>query len=465
MNELPLTITEAAAWLRDGRTTSVALTTAMQARADALDPVLGTYLSRCDEAALAAAERADADLASGRDRGPLLGVPVGIKDILATDDCPTTAQSLVLDPAWGDQGDATAVARLRDAGAVVTGKTSTMEFAIGLPDPEKPFPVPRNPWLTSAWAGGSSSGTASGVSAGMFLGGIGTDTGGSIRMPSALCGITGLKPTWGRVPKAGVVPLASTLDHVGPMARSARDCALLLSAMAGYDPSDPCSADVPVTDYVAALDGTLAGLRIGVEREHHTRAPMVDPVAAERFEDAVQMLEKAGASVVEITMDLWEAVNEATIVTTFAEAFAVHRRNLQTRWSDYGSFTRTMVATGAFYTANDYVQAQRVRQAGRQEIAKLLADVDVIAGLTVGAGAPPVEGLDFASTLLLPVFTAVWDGLGLPTVSVPVGFTDAGLPVGMQLSAGAWNEALVLRVADAYQQLTDWHLALPPVLA
>ncbi|HVA86292.1 MAG TPA: amidase, partial [Candidatus Saccharimonadales bacterium] len=329
--------------------------------------------------------------------------------------------------------------------------------------PEKPFPVPRNPWLTSAWSGGSSSGTANGVSAGLFLGGIGTDTGGSIRMPSALCGITGLKPTWGRVPKSGCLPLASTLDHVGPMARSARDCAVLLNAMAGRDRTDPGSADQPVPDYVAALDGSVAGLRIGVEREHHTRAAMVDPRAAELLEEAVATLEKAGASVVEITMDLWEAVNEATIITTFSEGFAVHRRNLQTRWSDYGSFTRTMLATGAFYTATDYVQAQRVRQAGRNEVAALLADVDVIAGLTTGAGAPPVEGLDFASTLMLPVFTAVWDGLGLPTVSAPIGFTDAGLPIGMQLSAGPWDEAIVLRVADAYQQLTDWHLTEPPL--
>jgi len=463
MSELPRTISEAAAWLREGRITSVELTSAMQSRADRLDPVLGTYLSRCDEAALAASARADAALAAGRAHPDLLGIPLAVKDILSTDDCPTTGQSLVLDRTWGDQGDAPAVARLRKTGAVLMGKTSTMEFAIGLPDPEKPFPIPRNPWLTSAWSGGSSSGTANGVSAGLFLGGIGTDTGGSIRMPAALCGITGLKPTWGRVPKSGCLPLASTLDHVGPMARSARDCALLLNAMAGPDPTDPDSADQPVPDYVAALDGSVAGLRIGVEREHHTRAAMVDPRAAELLEEAVTTLEKAGASVVEITMDLWEAVNEATIITTFSEGFAVHRRNLQTRWSDYGAFTRTMLATGAFYTATDYVQAQRVRQAGRQEVAALLADVDVIAGLTTGAGAPPVEGLDFASTLMLPVFTAVWDGLGLPTVSVPVGFTAAGLPIGMQLSAGPWDEATVLRVADAYQQLTDWHLAEPPV--
>ena len=459
----PMTIADAAAALRAGEITSTELTTAMLAHADELDPVLGTYLFRTDAAALAAAAQADADLAAGRDLGPLHGIPLAVKDILATADAPTTAQSLILDPAWGAQAEAPAVTRLRAAGAVLTGKTSTMEFAIGLPDPDKPFPVPRNPWLTSTWAGGSSSGTANGVAAGMFFGGIGTDTGGSIRMPSALCGITGLKPTWGRVPKSGCVPLASSLDHVGPIARSAHDCALLLNAMAGHDRTDPLSAEVAVPDYTSALGGTLEGVRIGVERDHHTRAPFVDPSAAARFEEAVEVLSKAGADVVEISMTLWDAVNEATIVTTFAEAFTYHRTNLAARWEDYGRFTRAMVATGAFYSASDYVQAQRARQAGRVEVLRLLADVDVIACLTVGAGAPTVEGLDFGSTLLLPVFTAVWDGLGFPAMSVPIGLTDAGLPVGMQLCAGPWEEGKVLAAGHAFQQVSDWHLATPPL--
>jgi aspartyl-tRNA(Asn)/glutamyl-tRNA(Gln) amidotransferase subunit A len=440
---------------------SVELTKQTLAQADRLDAQLGTYLYRCDESALAAAARADEDFASGKDAGPLQGIPLAVKDILSTSDCPTTAQSLALDPDWGQRGDAPAVARLRQAGAVLTGKTSTMEFAIGLPDRNKPFPVPRNPWLTSTWAGGSSSGTANGVAAGMFFGGIGTDTGGSIRMPSALCGVTGLKPTWGRVPKSGCVPLASTLDHVGPIGRTAHDCALMLNVMAGHDLSDDCSADVAVPNYTRALTGSVQGLRIGVERDHHTRAPMVDPSAADRFEEAIATLAEAGADIVEVSMGLWDAVNEATIITTFGEAFAYHQTNLQRRWEDYGVFTRTMVATGAFYSATDYVQAQRVRRAGRREVLELLRSVDVIAGLTSGAGAPPVEGLDFASVLMLPVFTAVWDGLGFPTMSVPIGFTSAGLPVGMQLSAGPWDESRVLAVGDAYQQLTDWHRRMP----
>jgi aspartyl-tRNA(Asn)/glutamyl-tRNA(Gln) amidotransferase subunit A len=207
------------------------------------------------------------------------------------------------------------------------------------------------------------------------------------------------------------------------------------------------------------------GLRIGIERDHHTRAPLVDPSAAALLEEAVACLAGAGSEVVEVSMDLWEAVNEATIITTFSEAFTYHKHNLRTRWNDYGAATRLMVSTGAFYRATDYVQAQRVRQAGRLETRRILESVDVIVGLTVGAGAPPVDGIDFASVLALPVFTAVWDGLGFPTISVPIGFTDDGLPVGMQLSAGPWDEAKVLAVAHAYQCLTDWHLAVPPICA
>jgi aspartyl-tRNA(Asn)/glutamyl-tRNA(Gln) amidotransferase subunit A len=463
VNSRPATIADVGAALRRGDLTSVALVESLIAVADKFDPQLGTYLARCDEEALAAARRADDELAAGRDRGPLHGVPLAVKDILSTEDCPTTAQSLVLDPEWGSRGDATVVSRLRAAGAVITGKTSTMEFAIGLPDPDKPFPVPRNPWLTSTWSGGSSSGTANGVAAGLFFGGIGTDTGGSIRMPSALCGITGLKPTFGRVSKAGCLPLAPSLDHVGPMARSARDCALMLEVMAGADRHDPNASDLPVPDYAAALDGSVQGLRIGVERDHHTRAENVDPSASARLEEALEVLAGRGAEVVEVSMGCWNELNEATLITTLAEGFAYHRTDLQQRWEDYGCYTRVMLGVGAFYTASDYIQAQRIREVGRREVLRILDSVDVIAGLTVGAGAPPVEGLSFASVLTMPVFTAVWDGTGFPTVSVPIGFTTAGLPIGMQLSARPWDEAGVLRVADAYQQATTWHLAKPPV--
>jgi len=465
--DLPLTLAGACAALRAGQVTSVQLTEAALARADSIDPVIGCYLYRSDEAALARAEQADRELAHGNDRGPLHGIPLGVKDIVATADCPTTAQSLVLDPAWGEQGDAPVVARLRAAGAVLTGKTSTMEYAIGLPDPSKPFPVPRNPWNPDRWAGGSSSGTASGVATGLFYGGVGTDTGGSIRMPAALCGITGLKPTFGRVPKAGVVPLAWSLDHVGPMARTARDCALLLDVMAGHDPRDPASLDAPTPSggYTAALGRSLDGVRVAVQRKHHVDAPFVDPSAIARFEEAIEALAEGGAVVEEVDIPAFDILNEAVAPLLFPEAFAYHRPTLQTRWDDYFRTTRLMVASAVFYTATDYVQARRVRNHVRAEVDRLLERFDVIATPTAGAGAPAADGLDFATALMLPVFTSPWNALGLPAISVPCGFTHDGLPVGLQLGGRHLDESKVLRVADAYQQLTDWHTRVPNVRA
>jgi len=463
MSEIPDTLAAAAAALRAGTVSSVELTVASIERADRFDEQLGTYLCRADDAALQAAKQADAELEAGHDRGPLHGIPVGVKDIVATADLPTTAQSLVLDPRWGERDDAVVVARLRAAGAVITGKTTTMEFAIGLPDPTKPFPIPRNPWASDRWAGGSSSGTANGVAAGMFWAGIGTDTGGSIRMPSALCGITGLKPTFGRVPKSGVVPLSWSFDHVGPMARTARDCALMLDVIAGHDRSDPLSADVGTDPCAATLDGSVAGLRIGVLRHHHVDAPFVDPSAIAAFEAALAALAAGSAQVEEIDVPAWDILNEACLPIFMSEALTYHRQTLTERWEDYGSYTRQMVASALFYTAVDHVQAQRVRHFVAKEVDRIFEDFDVIATPTAGAGAPLVANLDFVGALTLPVFTAPWNALGLPTISTPCGFTSDGLPVGLQLAGRRFAESTVLRAADGYQSLTDWHTRRPPL--
>jgi len=244
--ELPSTIADAAAALRSGTLTSAALTTELLARTDALDETLGTYVSRFDDSALVAAAQADADFAAGIDRGPLQGIPIAVKDIIAARAGATTACSKVLDRDWGRGTDAPVVARLRAEGAVITGKTATMEFAMGAPDADGPFPIHRNPWDLDRWPGGSSAGTGTGVSAGLILGGLGSDTGGSVRIPAALCGISGLKPSYGLVPKSGVVPLGYSLDTVGPMARTARDCALILQTIAGESADDPTSVDRPV---------------------------------------------------------------------------------------------------------------------------------------------------------------------------------------------------------------------------
>ncbi|WP_329410424.1 amidase [Nocardia vinacea] len=457
----PVTIADAAAALRSGETTSVELTRSLLSTADACDETLGIYLARFDETALSAAEVADAELSAGIDRGPLHGIPLAIKDIIATADGPTTAQSLVLDPEWGRQGDAPVVSRLRSAGAVITGKTTTMEFAIGAPDPAKPFPIPRNPWNLEHWAGGSSSGMGNGIAAGALLGGLGTDTGGSIRFPAANCGITGLKPTFGRVPKTGCVPLGYSYDHIGPMARSAEDCALLLQAIAGHEPGDPSSADMPVDGYISGLTPSLAGLRIGFDPTFGRTTPC-DPALAGLIDAALAELGAAGASVVEVRLPLFEEMETVARLGLQAEGFAHHRHGLRTRWEEYAQGTRLSLVPGALISGADYVQAQRVRRIGCDALNALFADIDLAVTPTSVRGAPRLDDMNWG-TIADPLRTSYWDAAGNPAISVPMGFTASGLPLGLQIAGRPFAESTVLAAGYAFQHRTRWHLMTPSV--
>jgi aspartyl-tRNA(Asn)/glutamyl-tRNA(Gln) amidotransferase subunit A len=464
MTALPLTVTEAADALRAGQVTSVDMTLAMMSRADTIDPQIGAYVTRLDDTALAAAEQADKDFANGIDKGPYQGIPIGIKDILATADGPTTANSLILDRAWGEGKDGPVVARLKAAGAVITGKLVTMEFATGAADATKPFPVPKNPWNLDTWPGGSSSGTGNGVAAGLFYAGIGTDTGGSIRLPAAFCGISGLMPTFGRVPKSGCVPLGYSLDHIGPMARSARDCADFLAVIAGYHPSDESCADRPVDDYVSGLSGDLTGLTIGVERAHHF-PDGTDPALAATFDAAVAALTGRGAHVVDVELPYYAETVAAAMATSFSEALAYHRNDLQTRWEEYFDSTRIAVSFGAFVQAADFVQAQRVRRLAQQRLAEVFTGVDAIVTPTTAIGAPPLSEMTPGGVFeaLRLIFTTYWDAVGNPALVVPMGFTADGLPLSLQIAGKPFDEATILKIGDAYQTVTDWHLAVPPI--
>jgi aspartyl-tRNA(Asn)/glutamyl-tRNA(Gln) amidotransferase subunit A len=460
----PVTLTDAAAALRSGAVTSIELTEAAIARADRFDGELGTYLARFDETALAAAERADAELAEGVDRGPLHGIPFGVKDILAAAEGPTTAQSLILDPAWGAGRDAPVVARLRAAGAVITGKVTTMEFACGMVDPTKPFPIPRNPWDSRTWPGGSSSGTGNGVAAGMFFAGLGTDTAGSIRIPAAFCGVTGLMPTFGRVPKSGCAPLGYSLDHVGPLARSARDCASVLEVIAGHHPSDPDCVDLPFSP--PDFTGSLEGLRIGVVREHHF-PERSDPALGTVFDEALATFTSLGATLTEVALPYWHEMLTANLVTMCAEALAYHRNDLVERWADYFASTRLLLARGALVSGADYVQAQRVRRVAQDAVARLFEEVDVIVCPTTALPAPrydeitDAEGTIDVEAMFEFIFTQYWDCVGNPVLAVPMGFTATGLPLSMQLAGPAFAEASILSTGDAFQQATDWHRRVP----
>jgi aspartyl-tRNA(Asn)/glutamyl-tRNA(Gln) amidotransferase subunit A len=459
---LPLTISAAAARLRDGSLTATDLVRTVLARADALDGPLGTYITRLDDSALAAAAKADEELAAGLDKGPLHGIPIGIKDIIAAEGGSTTAQSLILRPEFGAQGDAPVIARLRAAGAVITGKTTTMEYACGMPDPAKGFPMPRNAFGLDYWPGGSSSGSGSGVAAGMFLGALGTDTGGSVRLPAAWSGISGLKQTFGRVPKSGCTPLGYCFDNIGPMTRSAFDCALMLNVLAVHDESDACSADVPVHDYAAALTGDIEGLRIGIDSSVLELASC-DPEIAALTRAAVTTLAEAGAAVREIKIPLREEIETVVLAAQFAEAFAYHRTDLRTRWTDYGGHTRAAIGRGALITSADFVQMQRVRRAAVRAAARMFRDVDLI--LTPTTLVPPIAPLGpNLADVISGILTPYWNGVGYPAISIPMGLTSAGLPAGLELAGRPFEEVTVLNAAHAFQLRTGHHLTESPVV-
>jgi aspartyl-tRNA(Asn)/glutamyl-tRNA(Gln) amidotransferase subunit A len=463
MPHIPLTIKDAAGALRGGHITSLELTTASLDRIEQLNPRLGAFIAVTADTALAAARQADSDFEHGVDKGPLQGIPLGVKDIIATRDAPTTANSHILDPAWGDGWDAPVVERLRSVGAVIVGKTVTSEFACGAPDPDKGFPMPKNPWNLEHSAAGSSAGSSIGVAAGLILGALGTDTGGSVRGPAAANGHTGLKVTFGRVPKFGCVPLSYSLDSIGPMARTAWDCAALLAVMAGYDPRDPTAAQVPVADYPAALTGQIEGLRIGVPTPYFFDSADLDPEVKAAVLEGVQVLARAGADVREVSLPNADVAKTANNVTMTAEAFAYHHEDLSARWDEYGRYTRTVITRGALYSAPDYAQAQRVRAYFKKVVAGVMADLDVLITPTSLKPAEKIADMDMQTRMLGISFTGVWNLIGLPALALPCGFSSTGLPLSMQIVGKPFDESTVLRTGDAYQHQVNWHLRVPPI--
>jgi len=461
MTDLPSTIVEAGEWLRSRRLSSLELTQAQLDNAAAAQDTLAAFITIAHDSALAAARQADQERASGIDRGPLHGIPIGVKDIIATVDAPTTANSRVMDPAWGDGHDATVMTKLRAAGAIMLGKLGLNEYAIGFPDPDTGFRIPKNPWDLERFPGGSSSGTGAAVAGGLILGGLGTDTGGSIRGPSSFCGITGIKATFGLVSKEGCVPLGYSLDNIGPMTHTVRDCALMLQAMAGFDPADPCSVNRPVANMLAGLDGNLTGVRIGVPREYFFDVPELDPEVRQAVLDAIDGMAVEGATLVDISIPHAAIARHAQRVIMFGEAYAYHEPDLQAHPELYGKYTRQNIRQGAFFSAADYVQAQRVRSIIKAETIQALSEVDVLVTPTMLSTAPTFAGYDFESMMKQPTFTGIWNLTGSPAISICCGFSKAGLPIGMQLVGKAFDEPTMFKVGDAYQAITDWHLAVP----
>jgi aspartyl-tRNA(Asn)/glutamyl-tRNA(Gln) amidotransferase subunit A len=463
------TVTELARMVTSKEVSPVAVVETFLGRIAARDATLKAFITVTADEALEAARRAEAELAAGRARGALHGVPIGVKDLFDTAGVKTTGGSKILADRV-PRGDATVVARLKAAGAIVIGKLNMHEFAYGPEGLNAHYGTARNPWDAgrARIAGGSSSGSGVAVAAGLAPATLGSDTGGSIRIPAALCGITGIKPTYGRVSRHGVLPLAWTMDHAGPMARTAADCALLLGVMAGHDPADLSTSPRPVPDYVSALTGDVRGLRVGLLRDFFV-AGSAPPVAG-AVEDAARLLERLGAVVDEVNLATVGHVAAASFAIVAAEALAYHAEWLRARPTDYQPDVRERLKMGAFVTGVHYVRGQQVRELVRREIDAVLATHDVLLAPSTPFAAPvlgetetQLNGVTTDVRSQLIRLTRPFNFSGHPACSVPCGFTPDGLPIGMQIVGRSFDEGTVLRVADAYQRATDWLSRRPPL--
>ncbi|HUA53978.1 MAG TPA: amidase [Candidatus Sulfotelmatobacter sp.] len=455
-----LTIAEAARRIAAKQLSPVELTQQCLARIKALDGTLNAFIRVTEERALADAKAAEAAIMKSGPKGPLHGIPFGHKDIYCTKGIPTTAHSKLLQD-HVPREDATTVRLLAEAGVVLMGKLATHEFAFGGPSFDLPWPPARNPWNPDHFTAGSSSGTGAAVAAGLVLGGTGSDTGGSIRGPAALCGIAGIKPTYGLCSRAGILPLAFSLDHAGPMAWTVEDCAILLQAMAGYDPTDPASADRKVPDFRAELGQGAKGLRIGVVRHFHEVDHRVSDATLTGIEGALDFFRKSGASVRDVTLTPlahWHGCNFLILVT---EAWALHEPWMRTRFGDYGELLRDRMGLGAFVTGTDYMQALRRRRELCDEMAAAMADIDILVTASQPGEAPRIDAVSKWATFEKPGFTSTFNLTGYPAISVCTGFGAGGLPVSMQLAAKPFREPTLFRAAHAYEQAMPWRQRRP----
>ena len=445
---------EAAALLRARKASSVELVRACIAKIERLDATLVAFISRTLDQAEATAAQADRDLARGVDRGPLHGIPVALKDLYDARGEITTAGSKIYAANMASE-DSAVTAKLRAGGAVLLGKTNLHEWAFGVTNQNPHFGNAKNPWDQSRIPGGSSGGAAIAVATGMCFVAPGSDTGGSIRIPAALCGVAGIKPTYGRISLRGVVPLSWSLDHAGPLARSVRDLAITLQALAGYDALDPISVDVPVDDYVSRLDDGVKGLRILVPAGYFFDD--IDAEIGRAVRDAARTLASLGATLVDDTLPRTHQLKDTQRGILWIDAATFHRDRMRERPQDFGADVLQRLRAGESITGAETAQARRDQTEIRRAWIRVLSDVDLILTPTTPLPAPPREGQDaVAAAIRMTSNTAPFNFTGLPAVSVPCGFTAGGLPIGLQLAAAPWQEALLLRAARAYEAATDW---------
>jgi aspartyl-tRNA(Asn)/glutamyl-tRNA(Gln) amidotransferase subunit A len=456
-----LTLEDAAALVREGRVSPADLTEACLARIEAVEPRLNAFVTVTTDLARAQAREATAEIKSGRYRGPLHGIPVAVKDLFATQGIRTTAGSRILAD-WIPDEDATVVRKLREAGAVLLGKLGMHEFAYGVSSVNPHFGDVHNPWDATKIPGGSSGGSAVAVTAGEAYATLGSDTGGSIRIPASLCGCVGLKPTFGRASLFGAIPLAWSLDHPGPLARTVRDVAIATAAIAGFDPRDPISAERPVPDFLAGIDRGARGLRVGVPTDHVW--DQCDPAIAGSVRGAIDALARAGAEIVEIRWPRAAEYAAASNAVVGVEARAYHEGSFPGRSADYGPLIRARLAAQGDVDALTYARSMRLLLEARAGAAdRDLEGVDVLAMPTVPSRAWTIEE---AKNIPRPSewtrITRIFDLTGQPAISVPCGIDPDGIPIGLQFAARMWDEAAALRAARAYE-LVRGPFPLPPL--
>ncbi|MCB1019385.1 MAG: amidase [Acidobacteria bacterium] len=464
--ELPLkTIRELSALLRKGEISPVELTEQTLARIEALDPKLNSYITVTPELAREQARTAEQEIRAGNWRGPLHGIPYAAKDLCFTTGVRTTAGAKIHADFLPDY-DATCVVKLRDAGAVLVGKANLHENAYGITSTNPHYGPVRNPWDLDRIPGGSSGGSTAALSAGLCSFSLGTDTGGSIRIPASFCSLTGLKPTFGRVSRHGVFPLGATLDHVGPFALTVEETGWIYEVMAGHDPNEDATVDLPVELPAFTEGARLDGRKIGVPDAFYFEG--LDPEVEAACKAALRQMEELGAEIVEVKLPDIEETNAISRVVLLAEAASVHARSYRERAADYGDDQRALIDAGLFVTAADYLNAQRRRRALCQGFYEAFDKVDLIAAPAVpvlpakiGQRTLNIGGVEQDVRLVTTRNARALNLTGLPLLSLPCGFSAAGLPIGLQIVGALFDEKTLLEAGHAYQSSTDWHTRRP----
>lgn len=453
-------IAEASRAIAEGRLSPVALAEHCMARIATAEPKINAFIKLTSDAAMRAARTAEAEIKAGRYKGALHGIPFAHKDIYGTAGLATTAHSRLLEDNVPSESAFT-VEKLEAAGVLPFGKLATHEFAWGGPSFDLPWPPARNPWNPEHFPGGSSSGTGAAVAAGFVLGGTGSDTGGSIRLPAAYCGLAGIKPTYGLLSRYGIQPLAFSLDHAGPLAWTVEDCAILLEAMAGHDPRDPASVDAPVPPLRKRLDAGIGGLKVGVVRHFFEDDVPVAPEVAAAMAESIGVLERLGAKVADVSLPPLQDWASAGMLIMIAEAYAVHEPWLKTRYNDYGELFRDRVVMGAFISSGDYLAAVRRRRELRAALSKVMNKVDLLVLPTVPAPAPRMDAITKYGGFEVPNFTMPFNVAGTPALSICNGFSPDGLPLALQIVGRPFEDATVLAAGHAYERATDWKRRRP----